>query len=141
MPLIDHFHPPLSDERHWESFHATWAIEIMATLNRGVLPAGYFAEAQVHVGSRVEIDVGTFERNGGSSVAPAFTYQATGNVGPGSSSDSILVTVASIMTGVTGTYSKSVPMTIATTAAIPASAVPICPTLAHTRSDIATSIP
>jgi Protein of unknown function (DUF4058) len=66
MPLIDHFHPPLSDERHWESFHATWAIEIMAMLNRGILPRGYFAEAQVHVGSRVEIDVGTFERNGGS---------------------------------------------------------------------------
>ena len=71
MPLIDHFHPPLSDERHWESFHATWAIEIMATLNRGVLPPGYFAEAQVHVGSRVEIDVGTFERNGGSHAAQA----------------------------------------------------------------------
>lgn len=24
MPLLDHFHPPLSDERHWESFHAAW---------------------------------------------------------------------------------------------------------------------
>ena len=26
MPLLDHFHPPLSDERHWESFHAAWAV-------------------------------------------------------------------------------------------------------------------
>jgi hypothetical protein len=62
MPLLDHFHPPLSQERHWESFHAVWATEIMAALNRGVLPAGYFAEAQVHVGSRVEVDVASFER-------------------------------------------------------------------------------
>ncbi len=33
----------------------------MRTLNRDVLPEGCFAEAQVHVGSRVEIDVATFE--------------------------------------------------------------------------------
>jgi hypothetical protein len=64
MPLKDHFHPPLSATRHWESFHAAWATEIMRTLNRRVLPAGYFAEAQVHVGSRVEIDVATFEQEG-----------------------------------------------------------------------------
>jgi len=62
MPLLDHFHPPLSRERHWESFHASWATEIMATLNQGVLPPGYFAETQVHFGSRVEIDVASFER-------------------------------------------------------------------------------
>jgi hypothetical protein len=61
MPLLDHFHPPLSLSRHWESFHAAWATEIMRTLNRRVLPPGFFAEAQVHVGSRVEIDVATFE--------------------------------------------------------------------------------
>jgi hypothetical protein len=24
MPLLDHFHPPLSTERHWESFYAAW---------------------------------------------------------------------------------------------------------------------
>jgi hypothetical protein len=63
MPLLDHFHPPLSNLRHWESFHAAWATEIMSTLNRRVLPPGCFAEAQVHVGSRVEIDVATFERD------------------------------------------------------------------------------
>jgi len=33
----------------------------MASLNRGVLPPGYFAEAQVHIGSRVEVDVASFE--------------------------------------------------------------------------------
>jgi hypothetical protein len=60
VPLLDHFHPPLSQERHWESFHATWAGEIMALLNQGGLPAGYFAETQVHFGSRVEVDVASF---------------------------------------------------------------------------------
>ncbi len=77
MPLLDHFRPPLEGKRHWESFHAAWAGEIMAQLNRGVLPPEYFAEAQVHVGSRVEVDVGSFaqdplasssERNGGIAV-------------------------------------------------------------------------
>ena len=63
MPLLDHFRPPLSATRHWESFHAGWATEIMRTLNREVLPEGYFAEAQVHVGSRVEIDGAAFERD------------------------------------------------------------------------------
>ena len=66
MPLRDHFHPPLVQVRHWESFHAAWATEIMRTLNRDVLPPGCFAEAQVHVGSRVEIDVATFEQEHGS---------------------------------------------------------------------------
>src|SRR5205823_11742462 len=65
MPLLDHFHPPVSDARPWETFHAYWATEIGRTLNRRVLPPGYFAGAQVHVG-RVEVDVPTFEQQGGS---------------------------------------------------------------------------
>jgi hypothetical protein len=64
MPLRDHFHPPLLEHRHWESFHAIWAAEIVRTLNRRILPADCFAEAQVHIGSRVEIDVATFTREG-----------------------------------------------------------------------------
>src|ERR1700693_3697218 len=71
MPLLDHFHPPLSDDRHWESFHASWANEIMATLNQGVLPPGYFAETQVHFGSRVEVDVASLQRPEMSSASPA----------------------------------------------------------------------
>src|SRR5688572_5399451 len=61
MPLLDHFHPPLSTTRHWESFHARWAAAIADALNEDLLPPGYFAEEQVHVGSRVEIDVATFD--------------------------------------------------------------------------------
>lgn len=74
MPLLDHFHPPLSEHRHWASFHAAWATEIMRTLNRHVLPAGCFAEAHVHVGSRVEIDVAAFEQ------APGTAAQGNGGV-------------------------------------------------------------
>ncbi|MBI1831996.1 MAG: DUF4058 family protein [Planctomycetes bacterium] len=75
MPLRDHFHPPLKGRRHWESFHASWATEIMRTFNRGVLPEDCFAEAQVHVGSAVEIDIATLQeppangRAGGVAVA------------------------------------------------------------------------
>jgi hypothetical protein len=75
MPLLDHFRPPLSAARHRESFLAAWATEIMRTLNRRVLPPGFFAEAQVHVGSRVAIDVATFEQG---APPPA---QPNGNVG------------------------------------------------------------
>jgi len=56
MPLLDHFHPPLSLDRRWESFHATWASEIMGFLNQEALPPRYFAETQVHFGSRVEVE-------------------------------------------------------------------------------------
>jgi hypothetical protein len=60
MPLQDHFHPPLSIERHWESFHAAWIASLADALNR-ILPEGYFAEERVHAGPSVEIDVATFE--------------------------------------------------------------------------------
>lgn len=72
MPLMDHFRPPLAGTRHWESFHAVWAGEITALLNRTVLPEGYFAETQVHVGSRVEVDVASFARD-------EFTHGAESN--------------------------------------------------------------
>ena len=60
VQFLDHFHPPLSTVRHWESFHARWASAIADVLNDALLPTEYFAEVQVHVGSRVEVDVGTF---------------------------------------------------------------------------------
>jgi len=61
MPLLDHFHPPLSTQRHWEGFHSLWASSIAAALNDQLLPPGYFAEVQIHVGSRLEVDVASFE--------------------------------------------------------------------------------
>lgn len=60
MPLLDHFHPPLYEERHWGSFHAAWAGAMADDLNRR-LPEGYFAEEFTHAGAVIEIDVATFE--------------------------------------------------------------------------------
>src|SRR5947209_5786157 len=63
MPLRDHFRPPLDELRHWEGFHATWPVMIVALL-RQRLPRRYFAEPRVHSGSSAEIDVATFESEG-----------------------------------------------------------------------------
>jgi hypothetical protein len=62
MPLIDHFHPPLSAERRWESFHSSWATRLADSLTEHWLPPNYFAEEHVHFGPAVEIDVANFER-------------------------------------------------------------------------------
>jgi hypothetical protein len=61
MPLLDHFHPPLSERRHWDSFHGGWAEAMALTLNQGQLPPRYFAEARVKLGRLMEIDVGTLD--------------------------------------------------------------------------------
>ncbi len=65
MPLRDHFHPPLRGTRHWEGFHHAWATNIAQHLNRGVLPAGFFAESEISLGPNLEIAVATFEENNG----------------------------------------------------------------------------
>lgn len=60
MPLLDHFHPPLSAERRWESFHSSWATKLADALTENWLPPGYIAEEHAHFGPSVEIDVATF---------------------------------------------------------------------------------
>ncbi len=60
MPLLDHFHPPLWPTHSWESFHSRWATAIADALDR-ILPPRYFAEVQVHLGSRIEADVAEFQ--------------------------------------------------------------------------------
>ncbi len=77
MPLRDHFRPPLSELRHWESFHSRWASVIADTLDGDLLPPGYFAEVQVHVGNRVEVDIATFEEEAASSEEPTHGGEAT----------------------------------------------------------------
>src|SRR5947209_14936717 len=57
MPLLDHFHPPLSDRRSWEGFHGLWAAALVEKLNRDVLAEEFYADMQVHIGSQVEVDV------------------------------------------------------------------------------------
>ena len=34
MPLLDHFHPPVSERRSWEGFHGLWAAALVEKLNR-----------------------------------------------------------------------------------------------------------
>jgi hypothetical protein len=64
MPLLDHFQPPLSQRRHWDSFHGAWAEAIAANLNQSLLPERFVAEARVKLGGPVEIDVAAFAENG-----------------------------------------------------------------------------
>jgi hypothetical protein len=64
MPLLDHFHPPLLGQRHWEGFHGWWAAAIAGRLNEHLLPPEYFAEFEVTLSTRVEVDVATFSEDG-----------------------------------------------------------------------------
>ncbi|VTR97377.1 Uncharacterized protein OS=Microcoleus sp. PCC 7113 GN=Mic7113_2138 PE=4 SV=1 [Gemmata massiliana] len=66
MPLRDHFHPPLSYELEWHSFHNGWAMVLAANLNTH-LPDGFRAAPNVQPG--IEIDVATY--GGSHSHAPA----------------------------------------------------------------------
>ncbi|HVC99303.1 MAG TPA: DUF4058 family protein [Pirellulales bacterium] len=69
MPLLDHFQPPLSQQRHWDSFHGAWAEAMAIHLNQTVLPEQFVAEARVKLGSQVEIDVATFSQMGTAQVS------------------------------------------------------------------------
>jgi Protein of unknown function (DUF4058) len=70
MPILDHFNPPLSIERIWNTFHHAWSATIARTLNRQLLPENYFAAPNIRFGPRVEIDVGTFEQASAVGQAP-----------------------------------------------------------------------
>jgi hypothetical protein len=62
MPLLDHFHPLL--QRHWEGFQGWWAAAIAGRLNEDLLPPEYFAEFEVTLGTRIEVDIATFAEDG-----------------------------------------------------------------------------
>jgi hypothetical protein len=67
VPLLDHFHPPLSVSHPWKGFHSSWANAITNQLNE-VLPEGYYAIPEVPLGDQIEIDVATLEQIGGARV-------------------------------------------------------------------------
>ena len=71
MPLLDHIHPPLSERRHWHSFHNSWATYISSQLNAS-LPECFFAEANVQFG--VEIDAAAIDE---SAFPPVITLPLT----------------------------------------------------------------
>src|SRR6184192_2892323 len=61
MPLLDHFHPPLSRTHPWRGFHGAWAAAMARLLNGGVLPPGYYAVPFLDRDGPVEIDVATLQ--------------------------------------------------------------------------------
>src|SRR5437868_5854754 len=71
MPLLAHSHPPLAPHHHWESFHSNWATRIADLLNERWLPPEFIAEEYTHAGTRLEIDVATFEQPGARGGPPA----------------------------------------------------------------------
>ena len=53
MPLRDHFHSPLDNQRRWGGFHGQWpAMMVLGLL--GKLPPRYFAEPRVNPGGSAE---------------------------------------------------------------------------------------
>jgi hypothetical protein len=111
MPLLDHFHPPVSERRSWEGFHSLWAAALVEKLNRDILADEYFADLQVHIGSQVEVDIATLSEPGavseprtGSTAtapAPAWSPPVTNLVLPTVFPDDIEVQVFATTTGAT----------------------------------------
>src|SRR3954468_21880063 len=60
MPLRAHFRSPVNDTHSWDEVHGQWPGEIVRDL-RNILPAGFRAAPNVHLGSGVEVDVTTYE--------------------------------------------------------------------------------
>src|SRR5437667_7801954 len=82
MPLLDHFHPPVSERRTWEGFHSLWAAALVEKLNRDILADEYFADMQVHIGSQVEVDIATLDQSRGANSAAATATLAPAWVPP-----------------------------------------------------------
>lgn len=60
MPLRDHFRSPVNDTHSWDEVHGGWPMEMVRDLTT-ILPRGFRAAPQVHLGSSFEVDIGTFE--------------------------------------------------------------------------------
>ncbi|MDX1946835.1 MAG: DUF4058 family protein [Pirellulaceae bacterium] len=61
MPLLDHFHRPLSTRHPWQSVHGAWANAIVQQLNQAALPERYYALPNVQFGGKFEIDVAALD--------------------------------------------------------------------------------
>lgn len=61
MPLLDHFHPPLSVSRGWGAFHARWAIAIADRLNEMLPSPRFLAETEISIGRDFKTDVAELE--------------------------------------------------------------------------------
>jgi hypothetical protein len=109
VPLLDHFHPPVSERRSWEGFYSLWAAALVEKLNRDILADEYFADMQVHIGSQVEVDIATVEESRETTersaatvtLAPAWAPPATNLILPTVFPDDIEVQVFATATGAT----------------------------------------
>jgi hypothetical protein len=61
MPLRDHFHRSNNRRPNWDRLHGGWPMVIAQHLRR-ILPPGFVAAPQTHVGS-FEVDVAAFEKD------------------------------------------------------------------------------
>ncbi len=86
MPLRNHFAPPPSQRSSWEVVHGGWPMVIVQQLGK-LLPPQFVAGPRIHLGSRAEVDVATFEHD------VSRSFEATGSV-PGSALSSIPGSVA-----------------------------------------------
>lgn len=69
MPLRDHFHSPVNDTHSWDEVHGGWPMEIVREL-KPMLPTGFRAAPQVHLGSPFEVDVSTYDLHHRDSAGP-----------------------------------------------------------------------
>jgi hypothetical protein len=69
MPLRDHFRSPVNDQHMWNELHGGWPMMLVRQLF-DILPAGYVAAPNVHIGQLSEIDVSAFEVDGASEIEP-----------------------------------------------------------------------
>jgi hypothetical protein len=60
MPLRDHFGLPGGKPASWKGLHSQWPAMIVHQLHT-FLPQDFVAEPNVQAGSRISVDVGTFE--------------------------------------------------------------------------------
>lgn len=77
MPLRDHFHPPVENLASWEEVHGAWPATIAYRLN-ATLPPQYRCGVKVHLGTLVEVDVASFERD----AATVAHDEATNEIAP-----------------------------------------------------------
>lgn len=61
MPLLDHFHPPVTDDIQWNTFHAVWA-GCIADYLIGRVPREFQVREHLKLGGGVEIDVAALRR-------------------------------------------------------------------------------
>jgi len=108
MPLLDHFHPPLYPQHHWQSFHANWATRLADAIQTQLPPD--FQVEENSPGASLEIDVATYEKdatfsaaagNGPVATAPAWAPPAAAQTMSALFPEIFEVRVFSTVTGLT----------------------------------------